>query len=319
MVSHRARRMAFGLLALAVVTVAAAAATGDYAKLAAYKQGDSRKAWIAIEEQIRQASPAQRKEIEAGLLSVLEAPKATFDSRQYVCRLLRRIGGQRSVGALAKLLGDESLSHMARFALQHMPGEKAGEALREALGKLEGPLRIGVIDSLGRRGDGKAVAALARLAGGSDKETAAAAVSALGNLATAEAAKALAAARVPEGLEALRADAQLRCADALSARGEAPAAASVYRKLAEPSNPTMIRIAAFRGLALTEKDKAVPNLLALLKEKDRKLRRAAGKFLADVPGTAATKALAAALPSLSADAQMLVLTALTVRGDTAAA
>ena len=302
-----------------VVSVRAKGASGKlYEGLAAYKQGDSRAQWIAIDGRIRSAGPAMRKGIEAKLLAVLSDPKATFDSKQYVCRFLRRIGTDASVGPLAKLLRDKKLSHMARFALQDLPGDRASEALRAALAQLDGDLRLGMIDSIGRRGDAKAIATLAKLAGGSDQATAAAAISALGHVGGTKALAALAGLTVPKALSGLHADAELRCADALLGGPNASAAAAVYRRLAKDSNPTIVRIAAYRGLAETDRARAVPVLLSLLKDKDLALQRAAGKCLIDLPGSAATKALAAALPSLSPNAQMLVLTALTVRGDKSA-
>ena len=39
---------------------------------------------------------------------------------------------------LAALLGDEKLSHMARYALEPIPGADVDNALREAVGKLNG-------------------------------------------------------------------------------------------------------------------------------------------------------------------------------------
>jgi hypothetical protein len=44
-----------------------------------------------------------------------------------------------------------------------MPAPEAGAALREALAKSEGDLKIGVIGSIGQRGDRKAVPQVAKL------------------------------------------------------------------------------------------------------------------------------------------------------------
>ena len=48
----------------------------------------------------------------------------------YVCRVLRVIGTADSVPALAGLLAERNLSHMARYALQDNPAPEA-QALRE--------------------------------------------------------------------------------------------------------------------------------------------------------------------------------------------
>src|SRR6187549_3837745 len=102
---------------------------------------------------------AARKDLESRLSAALqsEAPRAAKDA---VCRALRTIGTAASVPALAALLADEKLSHMARYALQCIPGPEAGKALVEALPKVSGKLKIGVVSSLGARGDSAAVASL---------------------------------------------------------------------------------------------------------------------------------------------------------------
>src|SRR4029079_13467463 len=85
------------------------------------------------------------------------------DAKGFVCRMLTIIGGGASVPALAGLLTDEYLSHMARYALERNPVPEAAQALRAALPKLSGKLKIGVISSIGSRRDASAVAALGGL------------------------------------------------------------------------------------------------------------------------------------------------------------
>ena len=71
------------------------------------------------------------------------------------------VATKEAVPTLAALLGDEKLSHMARYALEAIPDPSVDDALRDALGKLQGRPRLGVIGSLGVRRDAKAVDALA--------------------------------------------------------------------------------------------------------------------------------------------------------------
>ena len=49
-----------------------------------------------------------------------------------------------------RCLSDKDLAHMSRFALERIPAPEAAQALRDALPKLDGALKIGVISSLGR-------------------------------------------------------------------------------------------------------------------------------------------------------------------------
>ena len=293
--------------------------SADYESIEDYDFGKTRRALAAIEEEIRNVPPSSFPQIEAKLLKALESPKTTFAGRQFVCRMLRRVGSAKSVPALSKLLDDRELSHMARFALQHMAAPQAGDALRQALSTLEGNRKIGVIGSIGQRGDHKAVGELAKLITGDNPKIARAAIEALGTIGGSEAAHALADTRVPESLRTAYDNAYLMCADKMLAEGQMKAAVTIYRTMIAPANNTWIRIAAYKGLVQAEKDKAVPHVLALLKDKDLDLQRAAGKFITEMPGTATTKALAEQIQELSGDAQVVLLTALEARGDKAAA
>ena len=58
------------------------------------------------------------KAIEKALLGVLTSD-AKYAGKQYVCRELSLVGTDQSVPVLAKMLTDEKLSDMARYALEH--------------------------------------------------------------------------------------------------------------------------------------------------------------------------------------------------------
>jgi HEAT repeat protein len=293
--------------------------SAHYDAIQEYDFGKSRRALAAIEEEIRNVPPSVFPQIEAKLLEALESPKITYAGKQFVCRMLRRVGSAKSVPALSKMLADKELSHMARFALQFMAAPEAGAALREALPKLDGDLKIGVIGSLGQRGDRQAVPQIAALITSNDTKIAGAAIESLGRIGGPEAADALAKARVPASLKPARDNAYLMCADKLFAEGQTDKSADIYREMIAPANGTWIRIAAYKGLIRTEKDKAVPLILALLKDQDLDLQKAAGKFITEMPGKTITKALAEQLGGLSPDAQVVLLSSLEGRGDKTAA
>lgn len=99
---------------------------------------------------------------EAELLAVLRS-EATVQQKSAACRQLARVATKQAVPTLAALLGDEKLSHMARYALEAIPDPSVDDALRDALGKVQGRPLLGVIGSLGVRRDAKAVDALAGL------------------------------------------------------------------------------------------------------------------------------------------------------------
>ena len=293
--------------------------SADYNAIQEYDFGKSRRALAAIEEEIRTVAPSSFTEVEAELLKALDSPKTTFAGKQFVCRMLRRVGSAQSVPALAKLLGDEDLSHMARFALQQMSSPQAGAALVQALPQLKGDLKIGVISSIGQRGDRKAVPQIAKLATEGNVRIARAAIEALGRIGGPQAAEALAKIKAPANLKAARDNAYLMCADSMQVEGQKNEAVKIYRRMISPENSTWIRIAAYKGLVQAEKEKAVPVVIALLKDKDLNLQRAAGKFMTEMPGTAVTQALARQHENLGAAARIVLLSALEARGDKAAA
>jgi HEAT repeat protein len=190
-------------------------------------------------------NPAARKDLESQLLAILKS-NAPRDARDYVCRQLRTIGTEMSVPALEALLADADMSHMARYALERIPAPQAGYALERQMQKLNGQLKIGVISSLGTRGEG--VRVLRPLLQASDESVARAAAIALGRIGTVDAGKALGSAKPMPAQAVAFADASLSCAEKLLASGHAKEAKAIYERLLKSNPPGLIRLAAERGL-----------------------------------------------------------------------
>jgi HEAT repeat protein len=154
------------------------------------------------------------------------------------------------VDALAALLADEKTSHIARYALERMPGDKAIEAMRDALPKVGGKLKPGLIGSLGVRRDETSVAAIAAFLGDSDKDVARAAAHALALIGTPAAADALSefAKTAPADMKVPVADARLLCAEQLLADGARSEALALYKALNGSDQPTQVRVAAIKGM-----------------------------------------------------------------------
>ncbi len=191
---------------------------------------------------------AARQDLEDRLAAVL-ATDVSRDAKDFVCRQLMVIGTGRSVPALAAILTNPELSHMARYALERIPAAEAGQALREALPQTEGAVKIGIIGSLGVRGDADSVAQLAALLGDSDECVACAAAFALGDIRTKDAAKSLGdvSGATPK-VQAAVSDAALSCAEALLADGNKVDALAVYKRLSAQDQPKHVRVAATRGV-----------------------------------------------------------------------
>ncbi|MCX7403969.1 MAG: HEAT repeat domain-containing protein [Planctomycetia bacterium] len=217
--------------------------------LKAYNWGADKNALQPIEDAIVSTSSdaAARAALEARLIAVLESD-VSRDAKDYVCRALAVIGSTASVPSLATLLTKEELSHMARFALERIPSVQAADALRAALATVSGDLKVGVLSSLGNRGDAASVTQIAAALGDADSKVAAAAAAALGSIRTPEAAKALAAAKPIAAAMSIVIDSRLACAEAFLAQGKMEDARAIYMLLVGESNPKLIRLAATRGI-----------------------------------------------------------------------
>jgi hypothetical protein len=225
-----------------------------FAALKAYDWGANSAAFKPIDDAIvaTHGDAAARADIERRLIALL-GPDTSRACKEYVCRKLAVIGTAAAVPALAALLADGDNSHMARFALEPIPGPEAGSALRAALGAVGGKLAIGMLSSLATRRDAAAVPMIASLLGAGGA-TAVAAATALGTIQTPEAIAALAKADPLAGDVVARAivDARLACAEGLLRRGKRDEARAIYDQLATAAagKPAAraIELAATRGI-----------------------------------------------------------------------
>ena len=299
------------------------AAPDPYAQIAKYDFGGDREWLTKVSKDIVDlgTEPSELAKAEKKLLLVAQSPTASLAARQFACQRLGQIGGEESAEALGKMLRDNKLSDLARYALETNPDPAAGEALRKALKKATGKkvtekTRIGIINSLGARRDGEAVKDLGRLLASSDKATAQAAAGALGKIGGPKALKALRAA--PNQADRAVADAVLLCADSLLREKMAASATVLYREVYENKTcPSTTRVAAFRGLCKTEPDKMGDAVLGLLGSEDPALRGAAVTAVREIPGKEITGQFAAKLDSLPAPIQAPLIAALADRGDAA--
>lgn len=191
--------------------------------------------------------PDERKDLEAKLVAALQG-EISADARQYLCRKLAVVGSAACVGALAGLLTNAESSHMARFALERIPAPEAAAALRDALPKASGQVKIGIISSVGGRRDNAAVAALGALLKDSDASIARAAALALGAIGSSDAVGVLQGALQAGGSPATVIDALLSCAESLLAANKLADAGAIYKSFAQEGQPRLVRLAGTRGL-----------------------------------------------------------------------
>jgi type 1 glutamine amidotransferase len=276
------------------------------AEIAKYEHGQSRQPLSELTDLIRSTPPNKLKQIEKCFVSFLRSD-ATPAGKQFICRQLSIIGTKESVPTLESMLTEKATSpiepaDMARYALERIPGPAADKALRDAVGKTSGKVKVGIINSLGERGDGKAVKQLTKLLTDPDKEVAEAAISALGKIGGKKAAQALGKARSEVGKELYKAcvDAYLMCADKFLAKGDKKSATRIYKQLYAPDEPAPIRVAALRGMVAANPKKGVEVVVGVLKGEDEVMQAAAIGLLREIPGPEMIEAVTAEFPNLSA-------------------
>jgi HEAT repeat protein len=218
--------------------------------LTRYTQGDDAERLTPIEAAVQavRGNPATRAALEQRLATHL-GPSSSDVSRVFVCRQLAAIGSGESVPALASLLADERLSHLARFALERIPGPEADRALRHAIGRTAGTVKVGIIHSVGVRRDHLSVSLLARTLADENLDMTAAAAKALGEIGSPDAARALAAfqGEAPDQLRPIVADASLICAERLVAVGDRDGALRLLEGVAATADAPHIGLAVSRA------------------------------------------------------------------------
>jgi HEAT repeat protein len=261
-----------------------------------------------------ETSPAAGQETK--LIAVLTSNAAPQD-KAITCKRLAICGTKAAVPALAVLLADEQLASWARIGLEAIRDPAVDAALRDAAGRLQGKLQIGVINSIGVRRDEMAVAWLAQKLKNSDPALMSAAAAALGRIGGEQAAKALTQALAGTTAASLPAlcEAALRNADMFIAQGNNARAAAICEQVRGLRAPRHIRMEATRSLIVARQAAGIPLLIEQLKSADAGMIAVAIGLAHDLPGAALTKALTAEVNQLPPEKQVYVIEALGVRGD----
>lgn len=299
-----------------------AAIADELTQVTKYEYGQSRAPLVAVEEFTRRAlaSPPALVALEQRFIAILQSD-ATLAGKDFICRQLSLIGSGNSVPVLAGMLRGTETFEMARYALERIPGDAVDQALREALPAVSSTAwKVGIINTLGNRGDPASVTFLENLSAGSESDLADAALTALATIGSAPACAVVvdAAAKETGELRPAVAEADLICADRLARGGDRSGAIAIYRRLYEPRQTVVVRVAALQGLATVGGSEAVPTLQQALAADEDKLRAAAVRGLAGVPGQQVTAIMMQAAESLPDTTQVQLLSALAERGDRSA-
>lgn len=258
-------------------------------------------------------------ESEQALLDILKS-SAPAGEKAIACKKLAVFGSEKAVPALAALLANPELSSWARIGLEPNPGPAASLALRAALDQVQGRLLVGVINSIGVRRDPQAVDALGRKLSSSDREVADAAANALGRVGGDRATEFLVQA-LAEGAATVRPAAGqglILAAERYLRDGNKATAARLYSTVREAKVPKQRQLEATRGLILASGDEGVPLLIEQLRSEDNAFFGIGLRTARELPGSAATAALAEELKKASPERQPMILLALADRGDSSA-
>jgi HEAT repeat protein len=267
-----------------------------------------------------QVVSADTSEQVSKLIAVLKSD-AGHKEKADACRELAVVGTKEAVPVLAEMLADEKLSHMARYALEPIPDSSVDQALRDALGKLEGLPLVGVIGSIGVRRDTKAVPVLTEKLNDEDPQVAQAAAKALGNIADLSCAEAIQSALSDASAEnqLVLYESLFRCAETISVEGRSKKAVAIYDKICAMDAPHQVRAAAVRGAILTRPQKeGLKVLKENLQKDDYILFSAAVQASVEMPGEKVTWALAGRLKQPPDDNKILIIKTLGARGDASA-
>ncbi len=264
--------------------------------------------------QNRRATDVKQRDLIAVLQS--DAPKG---EKAITCKQLAIYGTEQSVPALAPLLADKELASWARIALEAIPGPVADAALRNALGKLQGRLLIGVINSIGVRRDAQAIGALVQKLDDANTSIASAAAVALGHTGGEQATKALtqSLAVTPADVRSAVAEGCILCAEWFLAHDRTVQAVKLYDTIRQADVPDQRHLEAIRGAILARQSAGVPLLIKQLRSEDKERLGIGLRTARELPGRDVTEALAVELPRLSLDRRPLLLLALADRNDSA--
>jgi len=285
--------------------------------------GAARCALVLLVGALALTTLATRADEESDLIATLQSP-ATTTQKSAACQRLRIIGTVHSVPVLASLLTDEKTAHAARHALEGLPFPEAGDALRAALATTTGRVQAGVIDSLGWRGEPSSVEPLVPFLTATNLDLAVSAATALGRIdgvggipplvflnGLAESAPGT---QGSLGFRTALQESLLRCADRVRDRNENDLAVLIYQSLfAKPASESL-RVAAWRGLVLTDANHRHELTRQALTGEDHSLQLAALGFVRASRDVALLSACLADWSGLPAPAQLALLDAQVASG-----
>ncbi|MBT5599633.1 MAG: hypothetical protein HOJ62_13510, partial [Planctomycetaceae bacterium] len=268
---------------------------------------------LPVAARAQQPLPAEGNESQ--LLVILNSDAELF-AKAKACQRLAIIGTSKSVPVIAQFLADPVLSHYARFALEANPSPEVDKVFRGSLSELKGRQLVGVINSIATPKDTQSVPSLLLLAAGDNIEVAAAALSALGMLATAESINAVEQALSQKpALRVTAADACLTAADQLLVGGKNAAALRILTALRKADLPKHINVASRLGEIRAGSQNVNELMNSYLQDQDPALFRIGLELAQHLTDAETTGQLLKQLEAMPPTRQVLLMYVLGNRGD----
>ncbi|MBN1817206.1 MAG: HEAT repeat domain-containing protein [Sedimentisphaerales bacterium] len=290
-------------------------------QIADYNYGDSREPLTQLTDLEREVGEdkAALAALEQKFIAFLQSG-ATLAGKQHICRRLSIIGTEASAVVLAQMLRTPETADMARYALELIPGPAVDEALRKAVETADDSAKVGILSTLGLRGDEKSVPTLARYATNANPDVASAAVTGLGQIGNLAATQALREAKnkTSGDLQMMVLDAYLNCADKLEADGKTEEALQIYKEIFESDIPAVMRSAALRGMVFCSDTQAGRIIVDVIRKGNPEMTAVAVGLLNEIRDDAEIAAVADEVKNLPPAGQVQLITALGNRGNPAA-
>jgi len=289
--------------------------------VAQYDYAGSKDALHDLEKIVRKATehPKDQRKLELALTPML-TQAMSMAAKDFVCRQLRLIGSEDSVKALLTLLPDPNTEYMARMALETIPGKVVDQRLCAALPNMTAGVQIGIIATLGRRGEDSCVKSIAPFLTQENETLAKHAARALGSIGADDALSALNMAkdRVLGEVKTEVLHALLLCGEKMIAASQTDRAVSLYSTLMAADNPNFVRIGALQGLAAAEPGRISEFVTSVMSQEDETLMATALSLVARLNDAPQIESVAGKINVLSEADQVLLLSALSRTGENAA-
>ncbi|MFC1568698.1 HEAT repeat domain-containing protein [bacterium] len=280
-----------------------------------YDYGQNANIPIALMEIIPQCQkdPECKALLESSLNRFL-TENHTLASKQVICEILGQIGTFGSVSTLSEMCLDSSTTDMALYAMERIPGSIVDETLRNLL--LKSKYKIAIINTIGHRKDSLAVDILEKMIQSTDLPIAESAIAALGKIASQTSIQKLMIFQsVHKRLQKARSYALLQAANQQLEMRNTEIATSIFKTLWLNEQNQVIKINAFQGLLITDKENAMIYMIDAFTHNNPAFQTAALHSLRSTQPTEVND-LIQMWNKLATPQQIQLLSALTDKGDT---